>query len=175
MAALLDAGTVDAVLEKLATAKTVFIAGSGLSAPVADDLAMRLAALGLRVQRVSDPMGQEIAAFTLLPENLCIAISGSGQNASTYRSVEAARSRGTDVVLLPSVDSSPTRELATLTLMVSAAGASYASEVTGIGRLPMYLFTHALCDVLRRTLDGSTQPVRAEIMAVIDRFTLFAE
>lgn len=167
---LLDAATVDRATELIAHAGNVFVVGCGLSGPVADDLAMRLSALGIAVSRTVDPLAQQIAAFSLPPGSVCVAVSGSGRNSATLAVVRAVREREVPVVLITTSEESPTSRSADLVLLVALPGMSDPTGITEITRLPLYLLGQALAGAVGHLVPD--RGVAEKVAATVNAFAV---
>lgn len=110
----------DAAAGALAAARTVLLVGSGASAPLAQDAAQRLRAIGVRAAAPFDAPGQHVAAALLDEEDACLAISHSGATRATVAAVQAAADAGAETVLVTSFARTPLTSLAGYVLIAGA-------------------------------------------------------
>jgi len=98
----IDEDQVDDFLRMIGRSKNIFVVGAGRSGLVAKAFAMRLMHMGFNVYVVGETITPSVRK-----NDLVIAISGSGETASTLAVVETARKRGVDVVTITSFPKSP--------------------------------------------------------------------
>lgn len=111
---------VGAVLEALAGARRIHLAGVGASSLVARDFSLKLLKLGRIALLDSDSHVQMANASALAADDLMVAISHSGTSLETLRVAELARSRGARVVSMTGLQQNPLAELADLRLYTVA-------------------------------------------------------
>ena len=146
--AAVDPAEVERLLERIAGAKRVFLAGAGRSGLAVRAFAMRLMHLGLEAHVLGEVTTPAIAAGDLL-----VVGSGSGETASLAAAARKARSLGAEVALLTiHPDSTIGRESAAVVRIpavtpkaAAAAAAAVAAEGTVQSIQPMgSLFEQAL-------------------------------
>ncbi|MDR0593183.1 MAG: MurR/RpiR family transcriptional regulator, partial [Bifidobacteriaceae bacterium] len=118
MAQLLSDQRIDAVVAALVAAPRILIGGNGVSAPVAQDFAMRLAALGRPASAPTDALDQQIRARLLGPGDVCVIVSGTGATSNSLRAAAAADAAGATVVAMTSFAQTPLSALADIELVV---------------------------------------------------------
>lgn len=160
MLALLDATSLSAVVEALATARRVVAVGNGLSSPLALDAAARLSSIGRAAEAPIDVIGQQITARLLSSDDLLLVISGSGSNESSLRAARAALAAGATVVAITAFARSPITQLATHNLVVTMPDPSFRDEVTLASRLPQAILLEGLVAALAARLGASAQHAR---------------
>lgn len=89
-------------IDKIVHSKNIFLTGAGRSGLVAKAFAMRLMHLGFNVY-----VAGETITPSVKPEDLVIAISGSGKTISTLTVAQTAKKYGTGVVCITSFEDSP--------------------------------------------------------------------
>ncbi|SQI37233.1 MurPQ operon repressor [Leminorella richardii] len=99
----LDAKVFNQVVEKVAAAHKVHIAGIGGSALIAKDLAYKLLKIGIPAFSEFDSHVQLTIAQTLGPSDVQIAISYSGVRREVVLAAEVARAQGATVVAITSL------------------------------------------------------------------------
>jgi len=102
LTARISTAEVNALLEAILEADTVFIAGTGRSLMMLKAFAMRLVHLGLNAYVVGETSTPAIAA-----DGLLIAGSGSGVTKTTLAIVEAAKERGAKTCTITANPSGP--------------------------------------------------------------------
>lgn len=141
-AARLDPAAIAAAVRELAGARQIVLFGSGGSGSVAADAQHKLARLGVPTVAHADPILQLMAAATLGPEDVLVAISTTGRTRSLIEGVTVARDGGTPIVAL----TAPGSPLAALAAIVIAVEPAEDSEVyTAMGSRLAHL---ALIDVM---------------------------
>jgi 6-phospho-3-hexuloisomerase len=111
--ARVDLREVDALLEAVVAAPTVFVTGEGRSGLVACAFAMRLLHLGRRAYVVG-----ETATPAAAPGDLLVALSGSGSTRVTRARAEAAQAGELRLVVVTGTPDSPLAEAAELRLLL---------------------------------------------------------
>jgi DNA-binding MurR/RpiR family transcriptional regulator len=112
--------TIDRVLDDLAKARRIHLAGVGASSLVARDFSYKLLKLGRVVLLDSDSHVQIANAATLEPDDVLFAISHSGSSLETLRVAERARTRGAKVISVTGLQRNPLAEVADLHLFTVA-------------------------------------------------------
>jgi len=163
---LLDADGVDAAVEAVVGARRLLVVASGLSAPVATDLAMRLTAVGRPAETLGDPIGQQIAARHLSADDVCVVISGSGANEASLRAAQAARAAGARVIAVTSFMASPLTERADLSLVL-ASGGTFRDELEHTSRIAHAVFAEAFVDAVARARAGEADLSRERVLEIL--------
>lgn len=109
-------GDIDALVERLAGARRVFVAGEGRSGLMGKAFAMRLMHLGLAVHVIG-----ETTTPSLTAGDTVVVISGSGTTPGAVRTAETARRVGAVVHAVSTDPGSPLGELAEGVLTLPAA------------------------------------------------------
>lgn len=164
MMALLDGDQVAAAVEAIATARRVVVVGNGLSASLALDAAARLTSAGRAAEAPIDVIGQQITARLLAPEDVLLVISGSGSNASSLRSADAAVAAGATVIAVTAFARSPLTQLAGTNLVVTMPDLTFRDEITLASRLPQAILVEGLVAAVTARLGESA--VRAKALAL---------
>ena len=112
--------TIDRVVDALAKARRIHLAGVGASSLVARDFSYKLLKLGRIVLLDSDSHVQIANAATLEPDDVLFAISYSGSSLETLRVAERARARGAKVISVTGLQQNPLAEVANLHLFTVA-------------------------------------------------------
>lgn len=163
---LLDEEVVAAAVGAVIGAKRLLVVASGLSAPVATDLAMRLTAVGRPAETLSDPIGQQIAARHLGPDDVCVVVSGSGANEASLRAASAARDAGAHVLAVTSFVASPLTERADAVLVL-ASGGSFRDELEHTSRIAHAVFVEAFVDAVARGRGEAAESARARVLEIL--------
>lgn len=167
MTALLDRDAVARTVETLATANRLVVVGNGLSAPLAQDAAARLASIGRPAEAPMDVIGQQIAARLLGPSDALLAISGSGANAATVASARAATSAAATVISLTAFARSALTTTSTVSLVVTAPELTFHDELTLASRLPHAILIEGLVAAVTKRLGESAAVAKALALDVI--------
>ncbi|AWB87498.1 6-phospho-3-hexuloisomerase [Mycetocola zhujimingii] len=117
--AIAELGTDDlaAIAKALHGARRVFVLGAGRSGLALHMTAMRLMHLGLSVHVVG-----EVTAPAIGPGDVLVTASGSGTTPAIIRGADAAANAGASVVAITTAADSPLAALATVVMVVPAAG-----------------------------------------------------
>ncbi len=161
MVALLDGDEVARAVESIATARRVVVVGNGLSAPLALDAAARLTSLGRAAEAPLDVIGQQITARLLSPGDVLLVISGSGSNASSLRSADAAVAAGATVIAVTAFARSPLTQLAGTNLVVTMPDLTFRDEITLASRLPQAILVEGLVAAVTARLGESATKAKA--------------
>jgi RpiR family carbohydrate utilization transcriptional regulator len=86
----LDPAAFERAQAAIALARDVVFAGVGASAALAALAAFRFAALGIRVSSSPDALSQHLRAGSLDPDDVCVAISHTGESRDTIDAVATA-------------------------------------------------------------------------------------
>ena len=163
---LLEADAVSEAVDAVVGARRLLVVASGLSAPVATDLAMRLTAVGRPAETLGDPIGQQIAARHLAAADVCIVISGSGANEASLRAASAARAAGARVIALTSFSASPLTECADLSLVL-ASGGSFRDELEHTSRIAHAVFAEAFVDAVAAARADDSALARSRVLEIL--------
>jgi imidazolonepropionase-like amidohydrolase len=109
------------LVEAILASDRIFLAGTGISEPVARSVAMKLMQLGFQIYVAGDATTPEIEKGDLL-----IAISGSGRTEITYNIASAAKSSRAHVALLTS---QPTSIIGNISNLVFPIGPDFYEAV----------------------------------------------
>lgn len=167
MLALLDAETVEKATAALASAHRVVAIGNGLSLPLATDVAARLTTIGRPADAPLDAMTQQITARLLGPDDVLLAISGSGANELTLRSVEAAISSGATVIAVTAFARSPLARATPLSLVVTMHDPSFRDEIMLTSRLPQAILIEGLVAAVSQRLGPDAARAKALALEAI--------
>lgn len=167
MVALISPQAVERVVETITDAERVLVVGTGVSAPVATDLAMRLCGIGRPADAPPDHLDQQIRARLLGPADVCVAVSGTGASRSTLRAGRAARDAGACLISLSSFAGSPLSALATVEVVVGVPGEGFSDELHTTSRIPQLILNGALVDAVRSRLGHSADGARAKVLDVV--------
>jgi DNA-binding MurR/RpiR family transcriptional regulator len=154
MVALLDEASLDRSISLIAEARRAVVLGNGLSAPLALDAAARLTAIGRAAEAPLDVINQQITSRLLTPDDVVLAISGSGSNASTLRAAQAARSAGASVIAVTAFARTPLAAFATVELVVTMPDLTFRDEVTQVTRIPQAILVEGLVAAVAERLGG---------------------
>lgn len=147
----------------LGAASRLLLVGGGFSGPPLQDLAMRLATIGVAAQAPIDPLAQQFCAHALSEGDVVLALSYSGANSQTVRACAAAQARGARVVAVTSYLSSPLARLADVAIATGAAGAPHDIDP------PLARLAHAvvLSDLLSHLASHRTRTDVESMRAVV--------
>lgn len=165
--AVLTEADVEAAVAQLVSAGRVLVLANGLSAPLANDLAMRLTSVGRTADAVSDVIGQQIAARQLKPGDLCVVISGSGANEATLRVARAARASGAHLLALTTLRHSPLEALANLTLVVASPTTTFRTELERTSRIALAVLLESLVGVVTVRLGPTAVAAREHVLDIL--------
>lgn len=164
---LLDADHVGRAVELLAAADHVLVVGNGLSAPVANEMAMRLNAIGRYADAPADHVEQGVRARRLRAGDVCVVVSGSGSTRPTMAAARAAAEAGADVIALTGSTTSGLADLATVSLAVGHGAPSFRDEITRTSRLPQGIVAGGLVRALSERDPDAAREAQARMLDVI--------
>ncbi len=143
--AAVDPGEVSALEEAILAARMVFAAGAGRSGLAVRCFAVRLGHLGRPVQVVG-----EATAPPAQPDDLVIAVSRSGETATTCAVAEAAVRAGARVTAVTAHPESPLARAASARLVIPAGGRSIQFGGSLFEQAAMLLFDVVALRLQRR-------------------------
>lgn len=164
---VLTEDAVERAVELLVGARRLLVLANGLSAPLANDLSMRLTAVGRPAEFVADPIGQQIAARQLTAADACMVISGSGANESSLKSARAVRAAGASLLVVTSFASSPLVSLADVALVVAPASGSFRHELEHTSRVPHVVLLESLVEVVAIRLGDVARSTRSTVLSIL--------
>ncbi|WP_154605681.1 MurR/RpiR family transcriptional regulator [Arthrobacter sp. AQ5-05] len=167
MAALLEPAAVAGAVRTMAAAGRMLVVGNGLSAPLAQDMAARLSAIGRPAESPVDVIGQQIAARLLSPSDALLIISGSGANSSTLRVAKAATNAGATLVVITAFARSPLAGMAKFSLVVGMGELSFREEVTVTSRIPQTILMEGLIAALTEELGERAAAAKALALEIV--------
>lgn len=109
----IDNESVGNFLDGILSSERIFIAGVGRSGLVARSFAMRLMQMGLQVYVVG-----EVTTPAIGSKDLLVAISGSGETATTHHIASKARDNGAHIFLITSRSKSKIGDTSDLTIVL---------------------------------------------------------
>lgn len=139
----LDVTAFDAAADRIRTCNRLLVVGNGASLAPAQSVALRFLGSGKVCECPVDIVSQHIAAKLLRPDDVCLAVSDSGMNIFTLRSVRLAAENGATVIAVTSYGGS---EIARKADHVLVAGADFHSsnDSTITGNIVQMLLLSAL-------------------------------
>lgn len=157
----LDLAAFDGAAEAIRGSARLLIVGNGASLPPAQSIGIHFLTSGKVCECPVDIISQHIAAKTLRPGDVCLAVSDSGMNNFTLRSALLAAEAGATVVGVTSYAKS---ELALLADFALVAGAEFHrwNDGTVIGNIVQMLLLSALHTAALDPTPGAAA-VRAEV------------
>jgi RpiR family carbohydrate utilization transcriptional regulator len=164
---LLTDEAVDAAVAIVSGAGRVLALANGLSSPLANDLAMRLTAIGRPTEFVADPIGQQIAASQLTAADACVVISGSGANESSLRSARAVGAAGAKLIVVTSFAHSPLVSLSDVALVVAPASGSFRHELEHTSRVPHVVLLESFVEVVAAQLGEASRTTRSTVLSIL--------
>lgn len=168
MVGLLSEEQVTRAVELLAEARSILVAGTGVSSPVAQDIAMRLGSQGLSTVAPSDHLDQLIRARLLQPGDVCVVVSGTGATAPTIQVAQAAVAGGAAVIALTSFTGTQLTKLAEVELVTPQGGrAGFRQELDSIIRIPQLILGNALVAAVASRDPEAAANVRARVLEVV--------
>ena len=145
------------LVDRIARAHRVLVVANGQSAPCAMDLSLRLTAAGRPAEFLADALAQQVAVRLLGEQDLCLAISSSGVNDITLRTLQAARESAAHLMLITSQEESPAAELADSSLMLVPPPSSFLESLQELSRLHYTLAVEALAQQVRLRVGAAAQ------------------
>jgi len=159
--------TIDRVLDALARARRIHLAGVGASSLVARDFSYKLLKLGRMVLLDSDSHVQVANAAILEPDDVLFAISHSGASLETLRVAERARARGATVISVTGLRRNPLAEVADLRLFTVADEERVRSSAITSRDAQLALTDLLFILLVRRQPDASDSIHRCEAAAAV--------
>ena len=139
-----SSASLEQAADLLFNARQIFLVGLGNSASSVSDFQQKLQRLGRRVFVQFDPHLQLIDIVNYAgPEDVCFAISHSGQSRLVVDAVSLCRERGCKVISLTDNAVSPLRELADISLCTMSSETKY-NQYASASKIAQ----SAICNVL---------------------------
>lgn len=148
---------VEQLVDRIVQAGRVVVVANGQSAPCAMDLSLRLTAAGRPAEFLADALAQQVSVRLLGQQDLCLAISSSGANDITLRSLQAAKESPAHLVLMTSQEESPGAELTDSTLLLVPPSSSFLESLYSLSRLHYTVAVEALAQQVRLRIGLSGQ------------------
>ncbi len=130
-------------------AKRIYVVGAGRSGLIAKYLAMRL----VRLKKKTFVIGETVTP-SVRPDNLLVAISGSGETIDTLNAVKVSRVLGAKILGITAVDDSPLAKLSHVLILIPAnvparLGSQYQlRELIGVPDRPPTTSLFELCTLI---------------------------
>ena len=157
-----DLASLDTAVAAITDARRLVLVGSGFSAPPLQDAAMRFATVGRAAEAPSDVLGQQFAAASLTPVDVCLAVSYSGANVHTLQACTAAAHGGATVIAVTSFMRSPLTRLADIALVTGPVTQAHDVDPF-LSRLSHLLVLHAIHSALAEASDSGTDQMRGVV------------
>ena len=109
---MIDTTTMSAIADTIVTAESVLCSGAGSSSVLAEQFALHLLELGLRVTWLADAQAQLLAARLLGPSGALIALSESARSPEVLAVARAAQASGASISLITAAHRTPLTGLA---------------------------------------------------------------
>ncbi len=149
-----DEQTISLVLDRLADARRVQLAGVGASSLVAKDFSYKLLKLGRVVLLNSDSHIQISNASALDGRDVLMALSYSGRSMETIRIAELAKLRGATVISVTGLQSNPLADIADIRLFTVADEERVRSSAITSRDAQLMLMDMLFILLLRRQADA---------------------
>lgn len=121
----IDHGKVSGLAELIAGAKRTLVVGIGTSAPLAADVAYRLALIGIDAVFPLDTHVQNIMASHLTEADVCLVVSHTGSTVETLAAARAAKTAGAATVAVTSFAGTPLTDLTELAVIAGSQETAY--------------------------------------------------
>lgn len=121
----IDHGSVAEVASRIGRARRTLVLGIGTSAPLAADVAYRLALVGVDAVFAADAHVQNIMASRLTPEDACLIISHTGSTTETLAASRTAKAVGAATLAVTSFTGTPLTDLAELSVVAGSQETAY--------------------------------------------------
>lgn len=138
-----------AVVEALAAARRVLLAGLGTSAPLVQDAVVRFITIGVQAEAPTEIYSQQLSAHSVGAGDVFFAVSQSGSTPETVAAARRARAAGALTVALTSLAWCPLAEAVEYPL-VAQAGAMAQEMAALAGRLARIAVLDALLVAVSR-------------------------
>ena len=121
----IDHGSVAEVAACIGRARRTLVLGIGTSAPLAADVAYRLALVGVDAVFAADAHVQNIMASSLTREDACLIVSHTGSTTETLAASRAAKESGAATVAVTSFTGTPLTDLVDLSVVAGSQETAY--------------------------------------------------
>lgn len=166
----LDFKAFDAAVDLLRNARRILVLANGASLAPAQSLALNFLGSGIICEAPLDAVGQHINATLLTSDDVCIAISDSGENSYTVKYARLAAQHGASVIGVTSYGKS---ELARLSRHTLVAGAEFHAwnDQLSIGNVVQMLILKALHTAVVGASESGARAnpaVQEQVMHIVD-------
>lgn len=124
----MDRATLEAVVEAMEQARTIYIYGIGTSAALCNDFQYRLTQIGKIALCFTDVPSMNVSTLNVTPQDFVIGISHSGRTVPTIDAVRLSKERGAATACLTSFPHSPIVSACDLPLCIYSDEVNYPIE-----------------------------------------------
>jgi DNA-binding MurR/RpiR family transcriptional regulator len=121
----IDHESVAEAASRIGAARRTLVLGVGTSAPLAADVAYRLALVGVDAVFAGDAHVQNIMASHLTSQDACLIISHTGSTIETLAAARAAKAAGAATLAVTSFTGTPLTDLADLSVVAGSQETAY--------------------------------------------------
>jgi DNA-binding MurR/RpiR family transcriptional regulator len=165
--ASIDVDDLSRAADRIRAAERVLVCSSGPSNPVATTFGSSLARVGRTVYYPTDVETQEAVAETLGPDDVCLAISHSGDTERTLRVLDKATVAGAQTIAITSFGRSSIAALCDVVVVAGAAADAHRTADTA-SRVVHHAIIQALgAQVLHPDLPTPTESRLGESIATL--------
>lgn len=143
----LDASVMEEVLDKLQSARQIFLYGVGTSASMVMELQYRLMLLGYSAFAMTDPGTMKISTMNISSGDVALAISYSGRTIATKQVLSLAAQAGATTICITSYPQSPLALASQLPLCVYSDEVQYPVEAMS-AKIAQLSLTYAMTTAL---------------------------
>lgn len=172
MTSLLDAEALDEAIKRIAAANDVLVTGSGVSAPVATDLAMRLTSIGCSATASADALDQRIRARLLGPRDVCVVVSSTGATSTSLAVARCANAAGAAVIAITAFDDTPLSKLADIELIVVMGAPKMTEELHFFVRIPQMILVNGIAAAVASLRPNPARAARARAIEAVSELLL---
>lgn len=164
--AILDAAALERAADLIFGARQRDLYGLGGSAQIARDVAHKLLRIGVRTSVFDDAHMMLMSASLLGVGDVAVAFSHSGTSMAVIESIELARGRGANTIVLTNYDTSPLASVADVVLCSTAQGSPMLGENAAARIAQLIIFDAVFAAIARRDLKAAERSLAATMGAV---------
>lgn len=139
-------------VDKIMAAEKIEIYGAFHSGIAARDFCYQLMQLGIPASYISDTLMGFVAAATLTPKGLLIAVSSTGRTKEIIEAAQIAKENGVSVISITTNKNSPLAKLSDAVLITTVSNTTISDQQNEI-RLSQLLVIDTICSYIRSVID----------------------
>lgn len=147
-------------VQEVRSARRLLVVGAGTSSTTAQDMAYRFSLLGLNIIAPVDAIAQHSLAAQMGPDDVCVAISHTGETRQTIDTALTAQQGGARLVAITSFSTARLAEIADVTLVAGGIERGFRLESMSSRLAHLALIDTLFVYIALRTPEESSAAIR---------------